>query len=126
MGSSLISASSEINLLGVDFDSNFSTKPFLHKLACAAQTRAKIISRLSYSMPPNGLSMLTNGLLMGKILSACPVTIPLRLNNLILSYKLYSSVTNLLPTLSLIRALTVHWNLEICTVLYTFMETHNR
>ena len=33
MGSSLISATPEINLLGVDFDSKITTMPFLHKLA---------------------------------------------------------------------------------------------
>ena len=81
MGTSLITASSEINLLGMDFDSNFSTKPYLKKLACAAQTRAKLISRLSFSMPPYVLSTLTHGLLMGKVMSACSVTIPVRLNN---------------------------------------------
>ena len=57
MGSSLISASAEINLLGVEFDSNFSTTPFLHKLASEAKTRSKLISRLSFSMPPYVLSM---------------------------------------------------------------------
>ena len=70
-----------MNLLGVDFDSNFSTTPFLHKLARAAKTRAALISRLSFSMPPHVLKTLANGLLMGKILAACPVTIPIRLNS---------------------------------------------
>ena len=76
VGSSLISSSSEINLLGVDFDTNFSTIPFLNKLARLANTRAALIYRLSFSMPPNLLATFANGLLMGKILSACPVTIP--------------------------------------------------
>ena len=31
-------------------------------------------------MPPHVLTIFANGLLMGKVLSACPVTIPLRLN----------------------------------------------
>ena len=70
-----------INLLGVDFDSNFTTIPYLQKLARAANTRASLISRLSYSMPPYVLATLANGLLMGKILAACPVTIPIRLNS---------------------------------------------
>ena len=69
------------HLLGVDFDSNLSTTPFLHRLASAAKTRAALIHRLSYSMPPHVLSTFANGLLMGKVLSACPVTIPIRLNS---------------------------------------------
>jgi hypothetical protein len=81
VGSSHISATLEINLLGVDFDSNFSTTPFLHKLARASKTRAALIYRLSYSMPPHLLATFANGLLMGKILAACPVTIPIRLNS---------------------------------------------
>ena len=81
MGSAVIVATPEINVLGVDFDSNFTTKPYLHKLARAANTRAALISRLSYSMPPNLLITFTHGLLMGKILSACPITIPIRLND---------------------------------------------
>ena len=81
VGSCLISASTEINLLGVDFDSNFSTVPYLHKLARSASTRAALIHRLSFSMPPHLLTMFANGLLMGKILSASPVTIPVRLNS---------------------------------------------
>ena len=68
-----------MNLLGVDFDSNFTTLPHLHKLACAAKTRAALIS--SFSMPPHVLSKFANGLLMGKILSACPVTIPVQLHS---------------------------------------------
>ena len=80
LGSTLISASSEMNLLGVNFDSNFSTTPYLHKLAREAKTRSKLITRLSFSMPPYVLTTFANGLLMGKILSACPVTIPIRLN----------------------------------------------
>ena len=70
VGSSFISASPEMSLLGVDFDSNVSTTPYLHKLACAAKTRAALISRLSFSMPPHVLQTFANGLLMGKVLSA--------------------------------------------------------
>ena len=79
IGSSLITSTSVINLLGVDFDSNFSTTPYLQKLARAASTRASIISRLSFSMPPHVLKTFADGLLMGKILANCPVTIPVRL-----------------------------------------------
>ena len=81
VGSCLISAAPEINILGVDFDSNFSTTPYLHKLARAAKTRAALIHRLSFSMPPHLLATFANGLLMGKILAACPITIPIRLNS---------------------------------------------
>jgi hypothetical protein len=81
IGSSLISAAPEINLLGVDFDSNFLTTPFLHKLARAAKTRAALIFRLSFAMPPYLLTTFANGLLMGKILAACSLTIPIRLNS---------------------------------------------
>ena len=80
VGSSLISATPEINLLGVDFDSNFSTIPYLRKLARAASTRAALIYRLSFAMPPHVLATFTNGLLMGKILASCPATIPIRIN----------------------------------------------
>ena len=81
VGSSLIASKTEINLLGVDFDSNFSTKPYLSKLACAARTRAGLIRRLSFVMPPHLLTSFAHGILMGKILNACPVTIPIRLND---------------------------------------------
>ena len=40
-----------------------------------------MIHRLSYSMPPHVLTTLANGLLMGKILAACPVTIPVRITD---------------------------------------------
>ena len=81
VGSSIISATPEISLLGVDFDTNFTTLPYLKKLARVANTRAKLIARLSYSMPPHILTKLTHGILMGKILTACPVTIPVRISN---------------------------------------------
>ena len=81
MGSSVISAASEISLLGVDFDTNFTTTPYLHKLARAANTRTPLINRLSFSMPPHLLTTFANGLLMGKILAACSVTIPDRIDS---------------------------------------------
>ena len=79
MGSSLISASPSINILGVVYDSNFTTVPYLQKLASASKTRAALIKRLSYGMPPKLLATFANGLLMGKILAAAPATIPIRL-----------------------------------------------
>ena len=81
VGSSLITSSTDINLLGVNFDSNFSTLPYLNKLAREASTRASIIYRLSFSMTPHLLRTFANGLLMGKTLAACPVTIPIRLTD---------------------------------------------
>ena len=81
VGSSQIASTTEINLLGVDFDSNFSTKPFLNNLARAAKSRAALIHRLSFVMPPHLLTSFAHGILMGKILNACPVTIPIRLHD---------------------------------------------
>ena len=69
-----------LKLLGVEFDSNFATTPSLKKLATAANTRASMIYRLSFSIPPHLLTTLANGLIMGKILAASPVNIPTRLN----------------------------------------------
>ena len=80
VGSSLISASPVMKLLGIEFDTNFSTTPSLKKLATAANTRASMIYRLGFSMPPHLLSTLANRLLMGKILAFSPVNIPTRLN----------------------------------------------
>ena len=65
MGSSLISASPSINILGVDYDYNFTTLPYLQKLASDSNTRSALIYRLSFGMPPKLLSMFANGLLMG-------------------------------------------------------------
>ena len=71
---------SEINIPGVDYDKNFTTNPYLRKLACEARTRAALIKRLSFGMPPHLLATFANGLLMGKILSAAPATIPIRID----------------------------------------------
>ena len=81
VGSSLISNSPVLKLLGVEFDSNFSTTPSLKTLATAAKTRASMIYRLSFSIPPHLLTTLANGLLMGKVLAAAPINIPTRLNS---------------------------------------------
>ena len=50
VGTSIIHPSSELNLLGVTYDSNFNTTPYLRHLASTAKTRAGIIARLSYSV----------------------------------------------------------------------------
>ena len=80
VGSSLISASPVLKLLGIEFNRNFATTPSLKKLATAANTRASLIYRLGFSMPPHLLTTLANGLLMGKILAFSPVNIPIRLS----------------------------------------------
>ena len=81
VGSSVISSASEINLLGIDFDSTLSTIPYLHHLAREAKSRAALIHRLSFVMPPHLLKIIANGIVMGKILTACPVTIPVKVNH---------------------------------------------
>ena len=68
-----------ISLLGLEYDSNFSTVPYLRKLAREANTRAALIQRLSFGMPNFLLKPLTNGLLMGKLLSAATAAIPIKL-----------------------------------------------
>jgi len=80
VGSSLIPSSPVLKLLGVEFDRNFTTTPSLKKLATAANTRASMMYRLSFSMPPHLLTNFANGLLMGKIMAFSPVNIPTRLN----------------------------------------------
>ena len=69
-----------LKLLGVEFDRNFATTPSLKKLATASNTRAAMIYRLGFSMPPHLLTTFANGLLMGKIMAFSPVNIPTRLN----------------------------------------------
>ena len=78
VGSSLIEAKPEITLLGVDYDSSFTTRPYLQNLAHDAKTRSDLIYRLSFSMPPHLLKNFANGLLMGRILSSAPATIPVK------------------------------------------------
>ena len=73
VGSSLISSSPVLKLLGVEFDRNFATTPSLKKLATASNTKAAMIYRLGFSMPPHLLTTFANGLLMGKIMAFSPV-----------------------------------------------------
>ena len=81
VGNSKVHPSKELNLLGVTYDSNFSTVTYLRQLASDAKTRASIISRLSYSVPPHLLRMFTNGLLVGKIMLAATAAIPFRITH---------------------------------------------
>ena len=80
VGNDLVSSSKSISLLGLEYDENFSTAPYLHNLAREAKTRAALIHRLSFGMPNCVLKQLTSGLLMGKILSAAPAAIPIQVN----------------------------------------------
>ena len=79
VGNSVITAQEQICLLGIDYDTNFSTAPYLQKLATEARTRAAVIYRLSFGIPNYLLKILTNGLLIGKISAAAPAAIPFKI-----------------------------------------------
>ena len=79
VGDSVVSADPEIRLLGIDYDRNFSTMPYLQKLATKAKSRSAVIYRLSFSVPPNILRLLANGLVIGKIMAAAPAAIPFKM-----------------------------------------------
>ena len=81
IGQNMVSSSQTITLLGLEYDKNFSTAPYLRKLEHEANTRAALIKRLSFGMPNCLLKPLANGLLMGKILAAAPAAIPIRLSS---------------------------------------------
>ena len=74
-----MSSSPTISLLGLEYDSNFSTAPYLRELSREANTRAAVIRRLSFGMPNYLLKPFANGILMGKILAAAPAAIPIRM-----------------------------------------------
>ena len=79
VGDSIVHADPEICLLGITFDTNFATSPYLRKLATEAKSRSAMIYRLSFSVPPNLLRLLANGLVIGKILAAAPAAIPFKI-----------------------------------------------
>jgi hypothetical protein len=79
VGDSTVHADPEICLLGIDYNTNFSTSPYLHKLATEAKSRAAMIYRLSFGVPPNLLRLLANGIVIGKILAAAPAAIPFKI-----------------------------------------------
>ena len=81
IGSDSVPTCQTISLLGVEYDSNFSTTPYLRKLSRDSKTRASLIRRLSFSMPQCLLRPFANGLLMGKILAAAPAVIPIKIDN---------------------------------------------
>ena len=66
-------------MLGIDFDKNFSTAPYLRNLATEAKSRAALIYRLSFGVPPHLLKLFANGLLIGKIAAAAPAAIPFKI-----------------------------------------------
>ena len=79
VGDSTVCADPEICLLGIDYNTNFATSPYLQKLATEAKSRAAMIYRLSFGVPSNLLRLLANGLVIGKILAAAPAAIPFKL-----------------------------------------------
>ena len=79
VGDSVVCADPEIRLLGIDYDRNFSTMPYLRKLAVKAKSRSAVIYRLSFSVPPNILRLLANGIVIGKIMAAAPAAIPFKM-----------------------------------------------
>ena len=80
IGNEIVQSNKSISLLGLEYDENFSTAPYLKKLAREASTRAALIRRLSFKMPNCLLKPIANGILMGKILSAAPAAIPIKLS----------------------------------------------
>ena len=76
----VVNSNTTVSLLGLEYDKNFSTAPYLRKLARDANTRAALIRRLSFGMPNCLLRPFSNGLLMGKILAAAPAAIPIRID----------------------------------------------
>ena len=75
VGNDLVSSSQTISLLGLQYDKNFSTAPYLRQLARDANTRATLIKRFSFGMQNCLLKPIANGLLMGKVLAAAPEAI---------------------------------------------------
>ena len=76
-----VPVSQQIKLLGVEYDTKFSTAPYLRKLAQDAKTRSKVIQQLSFCMPQCLLKPLTNGILLGKILAAASAAIPIQISD---------------------------------------------
>ena len=75
----MVSSCPTISLLGLEYDTNLSTAPYLRQLARESNTRVALIRRLSYGMPHCLLKPLANGLLMDKILAAAPAAIPIKI-----------------------------------------------
>eukprot|EP00095_Tigriopus_kingsejongensis_P012322 maker-scaffold1425_size42047-snap-gene-0.4 protein:Tk12322 transcript:maker-scaffold1425_size42047-snap-gene-0.4-mRNA-1 annotation:"hypothetical protein DAPPUDRAFT_311633" len=70
----------EMELLGVHFDTKFSTLPHEVRMASAARQRAGLIARLAHHLPRGKyLSQLARGLVVGKLGYAIAATVPPRL-----------------------------------------------
>ena len=65
----------------MEYDSNFTTVPYLKILERGAKTRADIIKRLSFCMPQFLLKPITHGILLGKIFASASATIPVKIND---------------------------------------------
>ena len=79
IGNDSISSKKIIRLLGLEYNENFSTVPYLKNLSSEAITRAPLIRWLSFGMPQCLLKPIANCLLMGKILLVATAAIPIRL-----------------------------------------------
>ena len=78
IGQEHVPVSQHIKLLGIEYDSSFTTAPYLRSLARDAKTRSLLIKRLSFCMPNCLLKPLSHGILMGKIVSASAAAIPIK------------------------------------------------
>ena len=81
IGQDYVASSQSIKLLGIEYDSNFTTLPYLRSLARDAKTRSSLIKRLSFCMPQCLLKPLAHGLVLGKILAAASAAIPIKIHN---------------------------------------------
>jgi hypothetical protein len=76
-----VSPSNELELLGVRFDTNLSTKPQERRLATAVRQRASLIARLTHHLPRGPyLRQLAHGLVMGKVGYATSIFVRPRLS----------------------------------------------
>ncbi len=81
VGTSTITPSPCLDLLGVKIDTNLSFDSYLKDTARAARARAAMIRRLTYYLPRGPyLSQLATGILMGKVGYAAPAVAPIRLS----------------------------------------------
>ena len=76
-----MSSARTVSLLGLEYDTNFSTALYLRQLVVEANTSASLIHRLSFGMPNCIFKPLAHCLVMGKIMSAAQAAIPVRLNS---------------------------------------------
>ena len=70
-----ITPTATLNLLGLKYDCNLTTAPYLHDLEIAAKARSGLISRLSHQLPPYLLRGVAQGLVYGKVTYATAAAI---------------------------------------------------